>query len=171
MRWMSFATWTLASSGLWLAVLWLAGCSRLPAFSEEGKWLSQPHGQGLVAKRDSPLPDVPVPIGFVALEARSVGYVTQDGVRMVRHIYQGRAGLADAVEFYRQELRHHGWRRLHEDNVGHIAAMRYVKGPESLIVRLSRRHTVVTLRLNIEPLESSHTARFGGRTARYTEGR
>jgi len=166
MRWTRIATWTLASSGLWMAA-----CHKLPAFSEDGAWLSQAPGGGLVADAESPLPDVPVPIGFVALEARSVGYVTRDGVRMVRHVYQGRAEMVEAVEFYRQELERRGWKRRHEDNTGNISALHYRKGPETLLVRINSRYSVLTIRLNIDPVESSYDRRHLSRPASYTEGR
>ena len=138
---------------LWMLLLlpplaWSLGCAR-PVFSEDGVYLPPPAGPGLVAQPRSPIPDVPMPVGFSAVASQSASHV-EDGVRHVRHVYQGRGQSAEVVDFYRRHLPRHGWiagpRQTQPDGA---VVMRYVKGPEALRVRISRRLSVITAELTI----------------------
>ena len=144
MRLASVMTWTLVC-----AWLWLSGCKGLPGFSDEGKWLPPQRSTGLVAAPDALLPDAPVAIGFTVLKSRSRGYVTDSGIRQVEHVYQGRATQADTVQYYRQQLGHHGWQHLSEQMVNGTANMRYTKGPENLNLQISQRRGIVTVHLDL----------------------
>ena len=132
----------------------------MPGFSDDGRWLPPQRGAGLVARDDSPLPDAPLPIGFVILETHSRGHLADDGARSVHHVYQGRTTRSDAIEFYRRHLRDAKWRRVVEEAIGGVATLWYTKGPEDLVVRIEpRRDGVVTIRLQItdNPLAGTRT--------------
>lgn len=91
----------------------LGGCSRNPVatFSQDLQYLSKQPGPGLVADPQSPIPDVPHPIGFKPLVAPDAPPSTGAG-RDLRHVYQGRASLADVRLFYTQQLRLADWEDL-----------------------------------------------------------
>lgn len=155
-------------SGKALAVLALLVCSaisgcksnpvgRVPfqvpvvAFTDEGEYLPKRVGPGLVAMNDSPIPDVPMPIGFKPLVGQSSS--SFDGVsRTVTHIYQGRARAAETVLFYRQQLPLFGWepvgKQVGEDGT---TSLHYTKGAESLGMRLSDRFNTATIEVYITP--------------------
>ena len=65
-------------------------------YSDDGDLLAKPSGGGLVVDPDSPIPDVPKPIGFVPVPSKS-SVSTADGQRTVTHVYQGRANRLDAA--------------------------------------------------------------------------
>ncbi len=131
------------------AALAVTGCAGMPGYSDEGVWLPPQQGRGLVADPDSPVPDAPVPIGFVTLTSRSRGHVNDTGLRSVQHMYQGRADMSDTVSFYREKLRHHGWQRRHEETIDGITTIRSSKGPELLVLRISQRGSVISVKLDI----------------------
>lgn len=104
------------------------------AFNDDGSYLGYRGGKGLVAKSDSPIPDVPMPVGFKAVVSRSSS--TFDGmVRTVNHTYQGRGGYGDTVEFYRGQLPLHRWQLVSRvDQPDASTSMTYTKGREQLEV-------------------------------------
>jgi hypothetical protein len=136
----------------------LSGCNSNPvgkvpfevpvvAWNDDGEYLAKRVGPGLVAAVDSPIPDVPMPIGFKPVVSQCSS--SFDGVaRTVTHVYQGRARAVEAVLFYRQQLPAAGWvpveRTVHEDN---STGLHYVKGAESLALRLSERFNVATIEI------------------------
>lgn len=145
----------------WL-LLWLlmtsAGCAQasLPraTFSDDGEYLPPPTGPGLVAQANAPIPDVPLPVGFVGVPSRSEARV-EGQVRHVRHVYQGRSTTGEVVNFYRQHLPRHRWAALgREQDVDGTIVMRYTKGPEALRVRVAERHGVITTFVRIGPRDS-----------------
>jgi len=138
------------------------GCDRNPvkrvpfqvpvvAWNDDGEYLPKRVGPGLVANEQSPIPDVPVPIGFKPV--KSLSSSSFDGVaRTVTHIYQGRGRSAEAAIFYRQQLPLNQWRRVdkqvHEDG---STSLYYDKGAESLGMRMSDRNGIITLEVYITP--------------------
>lgn len=133
-----------------------AGCNSNPtgkvpfqvpvvAFNDDGEYLPKRVGPGLVAATESPIPDVPMPIGFKPVVSQCSS--SFDGVvRTVTHVYQGRARAAEAVLFYKQQLPLFGWelsdKQVHEDN---STTLYYTKGAESLSMRLSNRFNTTTI--------------------------
>lgn len=114
-------------------------------YTDDGDYLAAPTGPGLVVKERSPIPDVPIPIGFVPVPSRSESDF--DGqVRYVHHVYQGRAHAAEVVNFYRRLLPRHDWSSLgrEREDDGTIL-MRFTKGREALDLRINSRHSVVTV--------------------------
>ncbi len=140
----------------------LAGCNSNPvrrvpfsvpvvAFTDDGAYLPNRVGPGLVAQPDAPIPDVPMPVGFKPVVTQCSS--SFDGVaRTVTHVYQGRARAVEAVLFYRQQLPLSNWRpvdkQVHEDG---STSLYFVKGAESLGVRLSERFKVTTIEIFITP--------------------
>lgn len=77
--------------------------------------------KGLVPKRASPIPDIPVPIGFELDEGRSQSSDSGRGVRWVRHVYLGLADKFAVSRFYKQHMPEHGWvRQMDRMNQGTI---------------------------------------------------
>jgi len=146
----------LAVLGVPGVVAVLVGCDSNPvrkvpfevpvvAWNDDGEYLAKRVGPGLVAKTDSPIPDVPMPIGFKPVVSKcSSGFDGQS--QTVTHIYQGRARSVETVLFYRQQLPLNGWlptdKLVHDD---HSTSLHYVKGAESLGLRLSERFNVATI--------------------------
>lgn len=154
----------LAMRKLLLTVLLLslipvvAGCTSqdVPraAFSDDGDYLPRQRGPGLVPRDRSPIPDVPMLVGFVAVPSRSDSYVDGASIRHVRHVYQGRSNVAEVVNFYRQQLPRHGWasrgRSTADDG---SVTMRFTKGAESLRLHVAERNSVITKTVTIGPRE------------------
>ncbi len=129
----------LAVTGLVTAMM--AGCETaswpLSQRTDDGQSLARPAGLGLVAAQKSPIADVPMPVGFAAVPSRSSSFVPPSGPRAVTHVYQGIATVADATQFYRQQLPAHGWQSARERSDGSITTMVFVKGQEQLSVQIS----------------------------------
>ena len=129
----------------------VVGCgdSRLMQLSDDGRWLTAPMGPGLIAQEDSPIPDLPMPIGFIALADRS--RVQSVGAqRYVLHVYQGQAPMEEALRFYRQQTKLHGWRWLGEQGRPPHQLLWYQKGSEQLTIQLDRVGNIVTVTVFIE---------------------
>lgn len=142
----------------WFTCLLLAllGCESIPTatHSDDGQLLAPAPASGLVALVRSPIPDVPMPVGFVAVAARSNSTVNADGTRVVNHTYQGRATVADAVRFYRQQLPINQWQYVREQFDGTMTRMQFVKGPEELLVEIAQPR-VLDIVVRIRPRNSS----------------
>ena len=146
---------------LLLAVFMFCGCQKvdvpLLAYSDEGVYLPPPTGPGLVANPKSPIPDVPVPIGFEPLVSKST--CSFDGyAREVNHHYQGQGSQAEAIVFYRQHLWLMGWEFMQRDNEEDATAVLcFEKGRETLTVRIQPKaqSAIITLGIVIEPKRSS----------------
>lgn len=154
----------MARGLLVVATMWLGlvsfGChgpdTGMP-LSDDGRWLPPATGEGLVARRDSPIPDVPMPVGFVGVASRSQSSVVDD-VRVVHHLYQGQAGVADAITFYRRELPAQGWRLISSQIEVQPAVLLYQKGREQLQISVVRRHRVVSITVSIQARPESRPA-------------
>ena len=140
----------------------LAGCNQDPTrrvpfevpvvdWNDDGQYLSKRVGPGLVARETSPIPDVPLPIGFKPVVSQCSS--SFDGVaRTVTHVYQGRGRTPETVLFYRQQLPLDHWqpvdKQTHEDG---SSSLHFTKGSESLGVRLSSRFNTATIEVFISP--------------------
>lgn len=126
--------------GLLLAVALAVGCEStwsLKPRSDDGHVLPDPAGAGLVASDRPKIADVPMPIGFVAVPSRSQALVPPSGPRIVTHVYQGVATVADASRFYRQLVPTQGWQQIGDRSDGSITTLVYVKGQEQLTIQIS----------------------------------
>jgi hypothetical protein len=139
-------TWFLTIA-LVLAAATAVGCSEkvhVLSLSSDGQYLAPQIGPGLVARPDSPIPDLPMPIGFVIVVDQS--RVESRGLsRYVRHVYQGRASMADATRFYRHHAPLQQWRSLGEQTQDGQTVMWYAKGSERLTLQLARRGGIVSV--------------------------
>ncbi len=129
-----------------------AGCrfvkTPVVAFSDDGDYLQREVGRGLVADPNPLIPDVPMPVGFKALNESNWRY---DGrVRVVNHIYQGHAKPGDAVAFYQRTLPGHDWLMVDMQGVGESTILRYTKGPEQLSVSAEDSWGVATITIEMQ---------------------
>ncbi|MFN3168679.1 MAG: hypothetical protein ACE37H_16590 [Phycisphaeraceae bacterium] len=135
------------------ALLSAAGCSYVKtpvvAFSDDGEFLQQDVGDGLVASPNPLIPDVPMPVGFKAVASKS-NWRYDGRVRVVNHVYQGHAKSGDAVEFYQRTLPDHNWTLVDMQSVGGATVLRYVKGPEQLAITTDQTWAVTTITIGIE---------------------
>jgi len=120
------------------------------ALSDNWKPLPPRAGEGLVADPESPIPDVPMPIGFRPLPR--VSHVSASpSARQVHHVYQGVAKLPEVVVFYDTVLPSNDWRPVGRlDQEGGVI-LGYRKGTERLDIRANRKRGVMTLMIDIQP--------------------
>ncbi len=158
---MDMTTKALGCLAVFCAVF-LTGCDTNPvkrvpfkvpvvAWSDDGDYLPKRVGPGLVAMEQSPIPDVPMPIGFKPLRTQCSS--SFDGsARLVTHVYQGRARTSETILFYRQQLPLYHWqhvdKQVHEDG---SMSLHYTKGAEALGMRFSERHGTATIEVYIAP--------------------
>jgi len=159
---MNMTTKVLGCLAAMLLASFLASCNKNPvrkvpfqvpavAWNDDGEYLPKRVGPGLVAMEQSPIPDVPMPIGFKPVKSQCSS--SFDGVaRTVTHIYQGRAKTSETVIFYRQQLPLYNWelvdRQGHEDG---SVSLHFTKGAEALGVRLSEYHGIATIEVYMAP--------------------
>ncbi|MEM9346020.1 MAG: hypothetical protein AAGB26_05320 [Planctomycetota bacterium] len=129
------------------------GCSYIKtpavAFNDDGEYLPQDVGEGLVKSPNPLIPDVPMPVGFKAVASQS--YWQYNGsVREVNHVYQGHAEPGDAAEFYQRTLPSNNWSLVDIQGVGDATVLRYVKGPEALKITTKDGWAVSTITINID---------------------
>lgn len=144
-----FATICLAS----MVLLGAVGCNYVKtpavAFSDDGDYLPQDVGEGLVKSPNSLIPDVPMPVGFKAVSSQCF-WRFNGNVREVQHVYQGHAEAGDAAEFYQRVLPSNNWALLDIQGVGDATVMRYTKGPERLKITTKDGWAVSTITINID---------------------
>jgi hypothetical protein len=136
---------------LGLAVFALSGCGgRTPLpMSSDGRWLPSTTGEGLVAKAGSPIPDVPMPIGFVGIASESHASI-EAGIRRVRHVYQGRADVEAVARFYRRQAQLHQWQSLDGRASASLNHMTFAKGNEKLWLHVDRVGAVTSITITID---------------------
>lgn len=124
------------------------------AYSDDGDLLPRPSGAGLVVDKDSPIPDVPKPIGFVAVPSKSYSSVDPlTDVRTVVHVYQGRSNTQDAAAYFRRNLDDYNWQLDGFDQGDPRATVQaYAKGPEQLRITISGDRGITTLQVTISPI-------------------
>jgi hypothetical protein len=139
------------------ALVMTAGCRHNPvvALSDDNKVLQPPKDAVLVANPRSPLPDVPAPVGFDLIPARSTGRINPGGTREVRHVYQGLADFAATVDFYRRNAAQHGWQSVHQEAGSQDTIMTFRSQRETLEIRLTRPSRILTVTVIIRSREYS----------------
>jgi len=128
------------------------------AYSDDGDLLPKPSSAGLVVDPQSPIEDVPKPIGFVGVPSRSMSR-TDGNHRVVLHIYQGRANRLDAAAFFRRNLDDYGW-KVDGFDTGDLNAtvQTYAKGNETLRITITGDRGKVTLNIAIDRRAASTPA-------------
>ena len=125
----------------------LVGCDSISMVrSDDGQMLPDRAGAGLVNRTRTPIPDVPMPVGFVLLSSKSHASVV-NGERNVTHVYQGRATYAETVEFYRRLTPASGWRLARDVTEVDEIVMGFAKGRETLELRISHPRDVATVKV------------------------
>ena len=135
-----------------------AGPPRL-LYSDDGQYLPPQQAAGLVPQIEPAIPDVPLPVGFKLLRDRGHVEVTGAG-RSVHHVYQGRGKQAEAVGYFRQTLRRHGWQRVSPPFEEEDGSMRlaYSNGRERLDIHLVERIQRLTIDVRIEPADMARAS-------------
>jgi len=125
------------------------------AYSDDGDLLPKPSSAGLVVDPNSPIEDVPKPVGFVGVPSRSTSRVDGNH-RVVLHIYQGRANRLDAAAFFRRNLDDFGW-TVDGFDTGDLNAtvQTYAKGNETLRITITGDRGKVTLNVAIDARTTS----------------
>lgn len=130
-----------------------AGCNSIKtpavAFSDDGQYLPQDVGDGLVRSPNPLIPDVPMPVGFKAVASQS-HWQFDGNVRVVQHVYQGHAEPGDAAEFYQRTLPSNKWSLIDIQAIGGSTVLRYAKGPEKLQITTKDGWAVSTVTINID---------------------
>ena len=137
--------------GALLAGLLAVGCQDTPALfyqSSDGRSLSKPAGDELVADPQSPIPDVPKPVGFLFIESRSNSQ-SSPTQRRVTHVYEGLATRAQAADYYRKTLLGKGWIASQDTMDASTSVLNFTKGNEGLQVRVSESGRFLTVIVQI----------------------
>lgn len=140
-----------------LAIPALWGCQTSPVsvppfgVSEDYQVLAGQPGRGLVADPNSPIPDVPKPIGFKPVVAQSSA--ASDGrARTVHHVYQGMGGSGEVVTLYQRTLPSKGWRFTGQRSLAEGGTvLTYTKGPEDLQIATRQSYRATTITVDITP--------------------
>lgn len=81
-----------------------AGCNQTQTIDATGGAPRQASpAAGLVAQARSPIPDVPVPIGFSLDEGKSRNFAAA-GARYVDHVYKGGSDRFSVARFYKEQM-------------------------------------------------------------------
>lgn len=140
-----------------LAVPALWGCQTAPVsvppfgMSTDYQVLPGQPGRGLVADPNSPIPDVPKPIGFKPVVSQCSA--SSDGrARTVHHVYEGMGRSSEVVALYQRALPLEGWRFVGQRSgpeAGTVVS--YTKGPEDLQIAASQSYRATTIVVDITP--------------------
>ena len=104
---------------------------------------SQPHRPPPSPTRLSPDPlphftDIPVPSGFQLVDERSMDLVSGP-IRLVRHLYEGKADLLAVRDFYCEQMPVRGWREVNRQFEEGLFTLRFEKENEGCEVKFRRR--------------------------------
>ncbi|MEM6553358.1 MAG: hypothetical protein AAF750_14675 [Planctomycetota bacterium] len=125
------------------------------AWTDDNQALTRPVGPGLIADPNSPIPDVPMPVGFKGVADQSSAASTPAG-RVVTHIYQGIADFPDANDFYANSLWRFGWTQTERlDPAEKVALHTYTNGTETLSITITQDRRRITYRIEIKPASAS----------------
>lgn len=104
---------------------------------------NRPDSESVVPVRLTPTPipyfgDIPVPAGYSRSDERSMDLVSGP-VRLVRHLYQGKATPLALRDFYSEQMPVGGWREVSRQFEEGLFTMRFEKETESCEVKFRRR--------------------------------
>jgi len=108
----------------------LAGCSQPNSASS-----------GPIRLSPAPLPhfsDIPIPSGFKLVDDRSMDLVSGP-IRLVRHVYQGKADLLAVRDFYCEQMPVGRWREVNRQYEEGLFTLRFEKENEGCEVKFRRR--------------------------------
>ncbi|QQE11632.1 hypothetical protein JD969_19450 [Planctomycetota bacterium] len=138
----------------------LAACNQstipsLVGYTDDWQPLQKQAGPGLVADPTSPIPDVLIPIGFKPIPSRCTS--TSDGIyRTVSHTYQGKANIAELIQYFQAHLPDANWQMINriDDLATNSLILNWSKGMEDLRITLSKRSSVSTITISLQPRSS-----------------
>ncbi|UCG33405.1 MAG: hypothetical protein JSU68_01995 [Phycisphaerales bacterium] len=119
----------------------LGGVAGLALWLATGCTGAENSGQAPVRLSPSPLPhfaDIPVPSGFKRVDERSMDLVS-GSVRLVRHVYEGRADLMAVRDFYCEQMPVGRWREVNRRFEEGRFTLRFEKDNEGCEVEFRRR--------------------------------
>ncbi len=111
------------------AMLWTLGLGCGPRAAEPVR---------LMAKQQSPISDLPVPMGFRILEDESEDAYTGRRRLYVRHVYSGSGEPFAVRNFYRDRMPQYKWQLVNTVHVAGTHSMVFQKGQESCTVTITR---------------------------------
>lgn len=117
----------------------LSGCNgnELRIDNSSGAPTQMSTEERLVAKANSPVADVPIPVGFSISESGSDAQVTGQ-VRYVSHYYKGRKGKDRVASFYcEQMVTNNKWKLDGVRKNRGIWRLHFAKGPERCDITIS----------------------------------
>lgn len=120
---------TLPRLAFSLALLWALGLGCGPRAAGPVR---------LMAKQQSPISDLPVPLGFRILEDESEDAYTGRRRLYVRHVYAGSGEPFTVRNFYRDRMPQYKWQLVNTVHVAGTHSMVFQKGQESCTVTISR---------------------------------
>ena len=123
-----------------LALGW-GGLAGLALWLAPGCMGTENTAQAPVRLSPNPLPhfaDIPIPTGFKRVDERSMDLVS-GSVRLVRHVYEGRAGLTAVRDFYCEQMPMGHWREVNRRFEDGRFTLRFEKDNEGCDVELRRR--------------------------------
>ncbi len=130
----------------WIAVLalafTLAGC----VTADDGNVLDDELGPRLVKDPNSLIADVPQPIGFHFIAAKSHAW-SAPPYQYARYLLQARAKPEDVVAFYRSEPVVAGWTPAGEESEQDALLIKYTKPHAAFSAKIVYRDEVVSLYL------------------------
>lgn len=151
------------------ACLMVVGCTYdnkpgpIAGISTDRQRLDPAAGPGLIADPEAPIPDVPSPVGFKGIAARSTPALLQAGARDVTHVYQGMASYDDTLRYYRDGLWQYDWTfvgQINEEDGS--TTLTFNKGTEQLTVTIMQDRSLITLTVTLAPNQPVARAFWAG---------
>jgi len=100
--------------------------------------------EGPIRLSPSPAPyfgDIPIPSGFTRVNERSMDLVSGN-VRLVRHVFVGKAALLAVRDFYCEQMPVGRWREVNRQFEEGLFTLRFEKDTEGCEVKFHRRDRI-----------------------------
>ncbi len=92
----------------------------------------------LIASPNSPIADVPIPVGFHMTEDSTSNISPAAGVRVVDHRYKGSDDLLPIVKFYRDQMPEKGWTWIEQNQArGGEVTLHFTKNNEDCVITVT----------------------------------
>ena len=132
-----------------VAALALVGCQQQQTVdaSSGAPRLVQPVSE-MVAQAGSPIPDVPIPMGF-KLDASKSQSDSAAGVRFMDHVYTGRAEVNDVERFFKRQLPVNRWTLVMERYIRGYTVVFFEKDTERLRIQISGNFWSTTVEVQL----------------------
>jgi hypothetical protein len=135
----------IASCIVCVALAGLSGCNSLT---------TRDRNRDLDPSPNSPIADVPIPIGYTMSSDSTSKVVPGNQIRFVDHHYKGDADLLPLVKFYRDHMPEFKWNLVDQNQTaGSEVTMHYTKNSEDCYVSLTPgRFGYTYIRVRIDPI-------------------